>query len=126
VAVGTAVAAVPVRSITRLSTDQKFSFRDASGPASAGGRLVRLGCIMSEIQRGRRDDTEGWCWEVTASMDELQLEQEHVHSSLPALLTEQMWSASSSLLSRLHPRSWTGVWGYLVSSTPPHSATALR
>ncbi|KAK6076446.1 subgroup IV aminotransferase [Seiridium cupressi] len=62
VAVGTAAAAVPVRSIARLSTNEKYSFA-ASEHGEA--KLVALSHLMASIQRGRADDTEGWCWEVT-------------------------------------------------------------
>lgn len=61
-AVGTAAAAVPVRSITRLSTNEKYTFISSDG---VEGRLVALSRIMASIQRGRDADTEGWCWEVT-------------------------------------------------------------
>ncbi len=71
VAVGTAVAAVPVRSITRLSTNTKFVFANTSGAEGVESRLMGLACTMSNIQRGLCDDTEGWCWEVMATEEEV-------------------------------------------------------
>lgn len=62
VAVGTAAAAVPIRSITRLSTDESYSFPNSD---SEGGSIVRLAQIMTNVQRGRMTDTDGWCWKVT-------------------------------------------------------------
>ncbi|ETS84533.1 hypothetical protein PFICI_02558 [Pestalotiopsis fici W106-1] len=62
VAVGTAAAAVPVRSITRLSTQEKYSFRSSE---AGNGKLVELSRLMASIQRGNSADTEDWCWEVT-------------------------------------------------------------
>ncbi|KAL2132507.1 hypothetical protein VTI74DRAFT_3726 [Chaetomium olivicolor] len=62
VAVGTAAAAVPIRSITRLSTGEKYSFSNSD---KDGANLIGLARLMTEIQRGRAKDTEGWGWEVT-------------------------------------------------------------
>ncbi len=62
VAVGTAAAAVPIRSITRLSTDETYSFPNSD---SESGGIVGLARVMTQIQRGRADDAEGWRWEVT-------------------------------------------------------------
>jgi hypothetical protein len=33
--------------------------------AGADSKLVGLARIMLDIQQGKREDTEGWCWEVT-------------------------------------------------------------
>ncbi|OAP62565.1 hypothetical protein AYL99_01792 [Fonsecaea erecta] len=63
VAVGTAAAAVPVRSITRLSTDEKYTFRDGDG------KLTGLASLMADIQRGRAVDTWNWCHEITGFAD---------------------------------------------------------
>ncbi|KAK8000944.1 branched-chain amino acid aminotransferase/4-amino-4-deoxychorismate lyase [Apiospora marii] len=61
VACGTAASAVPIESIERLSTGDKYTF-----PAGHDAwNLVRLANLMGDIQRGRADDKEGWCWEVT-------------------------------------------------------------
>ncbi|WQF89329.1 Putative aminotransferase class IV, branched-chain amino acid aminotransferase II [Colletotrichum destructivum] len=59
VAVGTAAAAVPIRTISRLSTNEKFTFN------SAGGELLRLSSIISGIQRGTQEDTEQWGHPIT-------------------------------------------------------------
>lgn len=61
VAVGTAAAAVPIRSITRLSTGEKYVFANS---AREDGTIVGLAKLMTGIQRGVLEDTEGWCWEV--------------------------------------------------------------
>ncbi|KAM7186223.1 Aminotransferase [Naviculisporaceae sp. PSN 640] len=57
VAVGTAASAVPIRSLSRLETGEKYTF-------GGNGRLTELAGRMADIQRGKRDDTEGWCWVV--------------------------------------------------------------
>ena len=62
VAVGTAAAAVPIRSITRLSTDETYSFPHSD---NENGHIAGLARIMTQIQRGRAQDIEGWGWEVT-------------------------------------------------------------
>ncbi|KAI0127099.1 subgroup IIIi aminotransferase [Xylariales sp. AK1849] len=62
VAVGTAAAAVPVRSISRLSTKEKYYFPKSG---SEEGKLVGLSRLMAAIQRGKAEDTESWCWEIT-------------------------------------------------------------
>ena len=62
VAVGTAAAAVPIRSITRLSTDETYSFPNSD---SQNGNIAGLARVMTQIQRGRAQDVEGWRWEVT-------------------------------------------------------------
>ncbi|KAK1754459.1 subgroup IIIi aminotransferase [Echria macrotheca] len=60
IAVGTAAAAVPVIALDRLGTGEKFQFE--GGDQS---KLMQLAGIMVDIQKGQREDTEGWCWEVT-------------------------------------------------------------
>lgn len=62
VAVGTAAAAVPVKSLARLSTNEKFGFPGSGGK---GARLLALSRLVAGIQRGQAEDTEGWNWEVT-------------------------------------------------------------
>ncbi|KAK7987128.1 hypothetical protein PG988_002116 [Apiospora saccharicola] len=66
VACGTAASAVPIESIERLSTGEKFAFPDVH----EAWNLARLATRMSDIQRGRADDREGWCWEVTGFPEE--------------------------------------------------------
>ncbi|KAL2255763.1 hypothetical protein VTK26DRAFT_2741 [Humicola hyalothermophila] len=61
VAVGTAAAAVPVRSLSRLGTGEKYTFpRSENGP----GPIAELARRMVDIQRGRAEDTDGWLYEV--------------------------------------------------------------
>lgn len=67
VAVGTAAAAVPIRSISRLSTGEKFTFPGTSNPGKGGSHLLELARLVSDAARGNCEDTEGWCWEVTES-----------------------------------------------------------
>ncbi len=62
VAVGTAAAAVPIRSVTRLSTEEKYVFENSDAKE---GKLLGLARWMTQIQRGTAKDEEGWCWEVT-------------------------------------------------------------
>ncbi|KAK4153965.1 aminotransferase [Chaetomidium leptoderma] len=62
VAVGTAAAALPIRSITRLSTEEKYSFANSDNES---GNIVGLARLMTQIQRGKGQDVDGWCWEVT-------------------------------------------------------------
>lgn len=63
-AVGTAAAAVPIRSITRPSTGQKFTFAapDPEAETSASGR--ELARMIADIQHGVAPDKFEWCWEV--------------------------------------------------------------
>ncbi|KAK8091780.1 aminotransferase [Apiospora hydei] len=62
VAVGTAAAAVPVKSLVRLSTNEKFGF---PGSGKKEGKLLALSSLVARIQRGQAEDVEGWNWEVT-------------------------------------------------------------
>lgn len=64
VAVGTAAAAVPIRSIERLSTSDKFIFQGTSGEEGIESKLLGLAQRMGNIQRGKHEDAESWCWEV--------------------------------------------------------------
>ncbi|KAI1192917.1 branched-chain amino acid aminotransferase II [Nemania serpens] len=61
-AVGTAGALVPIKSITRKSTGDVFSYNDESdehGPCGA-----RLLSILKDIQQGNIEDRFGWCTRV--------------------------------------------------------------
>ncbi|KAK8022511.1 aminotransferase [Apiospora rasikravindrae] len=62
VAVGTAAAAVPVKSLVRLSMNQKFGF---PGSDKKEAKLLELSRLVASIQRGHTDDVQGWNWEVT-------------------------------------------------------------
>ena len=62
-AVGTAGALVPIKSITRKSTNDVFSFNgdsDEPGPCCA-----KLLSILKGIQQGKLDDRFQWCRKVT-------------------------------------------------------------
>ncbi|BCS05485.1 putative secondary metabolism biosynthetic enzyme [Aspergillus luchuensis] len=60
IAVGTAAAAVPIASIDRLSTGEKYVFQ-----ATGDGKLCDLARSMRAIQKGQAPDREDWCFEVT-------------------------------------------------------------
>ncbi|PVI05778.1 branched-chain-amino-acid aminotransferase [Periconia macrospinosa] len=60
VACGTAACAVPIESIERLSTGDKFTF----SVSHEAWNLTRLANKLNDIQRGKLDDAEGWCWDV--------------------------------------------------------------
>ncbi len=58
---GTAAAVVPIKSLDKLSTGEKYVF-PASGEE---GNIVGLARLMGAVARGNSEDTEGWRWEVT-------------------------------------------------------------
>ena len=62
VAVGTAAAAVPVRSLSRLGTGEKYTFENSE---KGEGPIVGLARKMVDIQRGRAEDKDGWLYEVS-------------------------------------------------------------
>lgn len=133
VAVGTAAAAVPIRSITRLSTNDKFTFQGTSGSEGEESKLLDLAKTMSEIQRGQREDTEGWCWEVTASSsEEYEFEAEQgggASSTTGDVLPQQATGALSSigrLAASLYPSSLLGLWAFFVSPAPAAATASLR
>lgn len=64
IAVGTAAALVPIRSITRQSLDQKFLYQD--GSSSAGPCCRKLLQALQDIQRGVSNDAFGWREQVLA------------------------------------------------------------
>lgn len=96
---GTAAAAVPVRSIARLSTHEKYSF---SKSESGDGKLVELSKLMASIQRGNSEDTEDWCWEVTGY-------PEQADASPAAGAATTQWSLLLSTVSSLKTIS-NGLW----------------
>ncbi|KAI9831484.1 MAG: hypothetical protein M1826_003374 [Phylliscum demangeonii] len=67
-AVGTAAAILPIRSITRKSTGDKFLYQD--GGDRPGPRSVRLAARLQDIQKGRVPDPFGWCMTVEAAEGE--------------------------------------------------------
>lgn len=99
VAVGTAAAAVPVRSIARLSTNEIYSF---SRSESGDGKLVELSKLMASIQRGNSADTEDWCWEVTGY-------PEKADAAPAASTATTQWSLLLSTVSSLKTIS-NGLW----------------
>ncbi|OJI88452.1 hypothetical protein ASPTUDRAFT_61089 [Aspergillus tubingensis CBS 134.48] len=60
IAVGTAAAAVPIASIDRLSSGEKYVFQ-----ATGDGKLLDLARSMRAIQKGQAPDNDDWCFEVT-------------------------------------------------------------
>ncbi|KAK2767664.1 hypothetical protein FQN54_003822 [Arachnomyces sp. PD_36] len=79
-AVGTAAAAVPIRSISRPSTGQKFTFGGSDpedkGTAASGLELARM---IADIQHGVAPDRFGWCWEVEGVESPPQAQNEGVN-----------------------------------------------
>jgi hypothetical protein len=63
-AVGTGATAVPMRSITRPATGEKYSF----SPDGHGTDLVRK---LLEVQRGAHNVDSDWCWVVKDTREEL-------------------------------------------------------
>ncbi|CRG88517.1 Putative branched-chain-amino-acid aminotransferase TOXF [Talaromyces islandicus] len=61
-AVGTAANAVPIRSITRISTDERYEFEHHASKETGSEIVERL----SNIQRGLEADVFGWNWKVEA------------------------------------------------------------
>jgi branched-chain amino acid aminotransferase len=57
-AAGTAAALLPIKSITRKSTNEKFTFRD--GANDMGPRSIIIRDYMKGIQQGKRKDVFGW------------------------------------------------------------------
>lgn len=57
-AVGTAAALLPIKSITRKSTSDQFVYRD--GSPEAGPCCLKLSKLLKDIQKGRAEDTFGW------------------------------------------------------------------
>lgn len=110
-AVGTAAAAVPVRSIARLSTNEKYSFALSD---SAEGKLVGLSKLMAGIQRGHAEDTEGWCWEITGFPQHEEAKEEESSSlSLADTTTSEKWPTLTSTVSSLHKTVLVGLWSAL-------------
>lgn len=62
-AVGTAGTLVPIKSVTRKSTDDVYEYEAASeGPGPCCAKLLE---ILKGIQQGRMEDRFGWCTKVT-------------------------------------------------------------
>ena len=64
-AAGTAASILPVRSITRKSTSEKFAFQ--TGGDQPGPRSMQLAGALKDIQKGRVEDEFGWCMRVQAA-----------------------------------------------------------
>ena len=62
IAVGTAAALVPIKSITRRSTGDKLVYLE--GGSSRGPCCERLLLALQNIQRGIEPDPFGWCEKV--------------------------------------------------------------
>ncbi len=61
-AAGTAAALVPIKSITRKSTNDLFSFNN--GPDEPGPCCTKLLTTLKGIQQGKIEDSFGWCEKV--------------------------------------------------------------
>ena len=58
-AVGTAAALLPIKSITRKSTSDKFIYQN--GADQPGPCTLKLAETIKGIQKGKIEDTFGWC-----------------------------------------------------------------
>ncbi|EPS41729.1 hypothetical protein H072_4373 [Dactylellina haptotyla CBS 200.50] len=58
VAAGTAAALVPIKSISQLSKDSKFTYLEGEEPGPMMQELVR---VLKGVQQGNEPDTFGWC-----------------------------------------------------------------
>jgi hypothetical protein len=67
-AVGTAAALLPVKSTTRKSTSDKFVYQN--GASEAGPCCMKLSAMLKAIQKGKVEDTYGWCVDVTEVKDD--------------------------------------------------------
>ncbi|KAF7512375.1 hypothetical protein GJ744_001943 [Endocarpon pusillum] len=61
-AVGTAASVLPIASVSRLSTDEKYVFVGADGKAGEVG--VELAALLKAYMRGEVEDEFGWRYEV--------------------------------------------------------------
>lgn len=61
-AVGTAAALLPIKSITRKSTSDKFIYQN--GADQPGPCTLKLSEMIKGIQKGKIEDTFGWCVKV--------------------------------------------------------------
>lgn len=61
-AVGTAAALLPIKSITRKSTSDKFIYQN--GADQPGPCTLKLSETIKGIQKGKIEDTFGWCVKV--------------------------------------------------------------
>jgi branched-chain amino acid aminotransferase len=59
-AAGTAAALVPIRSITRRSTGDKFEYESGGGSAAGGEVCVKLLQTLKGIQLGKVEENLGW------------------------------------------------------------------
>jgi len=66
-AVGTAAALLPIKSITRKTTRDKFIYQ--GGSPEAGPCCVKLSNLLKDIQKGRAEDTFGWLMRVDDMKD---------------------------------------------------------
>ncbi|KAJ8120307.1 hypothetical protein ONZ43_g2951 [Nemania bipapillata] len=66
-AVGTAGALVPIKSITRKSTGDVFLYNSASD--ERGPCCTKLLSILKDIQQGNVEDRFGWCTKVVEVSD---------------------------------------------------------
>jgi branched-chain amino acid aminotransferase len=64
-AAGTAAMVVPIKSITRKSTGDVFTY-SADGPGEACQRLAKA---LSAVQKGLATDDRNWLWPVAQVAD---------------------------------------------------------
>jgi hypothetical protein len=97
IAVGTAAALVPIRSITRQSLDQKFLYQD--GSSSAGPCCQKLLQALQDIQRGVSHDAFGWRERVLPPDASIDHDDDLGYSSGIYGVFKGMWQAPPKLFS---------------------------
>ncbi len=120
---GTAAAAVPIRSITRLSTSDKLTFWGTAGADGVESRLLGLARIMGEIQRGQREDTEGWCWEVVGEEGPVEGSRQDTEKKtdervVAVLSGGRAMSTVGRMLASMYPATLLGLWAFFVAPVP--------
>lgn len=97
IAVGTAAALVPIRSITRQSLDQKFVYQD--GSSTAGPCCQKLLQALQDIQRGVSHDAFGWREQVLPPDASINDEDDLGYASGIYGVLEGIWQALPKVFS---------------------------
>lgn len=61
------MAVVSVKSVTRKSTGDRFLYQDGRG--EPGRVATKLANVLRSIQKGREDDSFGWCARVEGPVE---------------------------------------------------------
>ncbi|EKG18858.1 hypothetical protein MPH_03874 [Macrophomina phaseolina MS6] len=97
IAVGTAAALVPIRSITRQSLDQKFVYQGGSN--AAGPCCQKLLQALQDIQRGVSHDAFGWREQVSPPDGTVVCEDDVGNTSGLYSALEGLWQALPKVFS---------------------------